>query len=278
VRLSIIDDITGDSIANQILYHVELENIDEAYINSYNVGLPDKPISFNGLTTSLKGFSATDYLWNFGDGFKPGGPFMSKTFKKEGEYTVRLGLIGEEDSLGIIPKKCVMKKIRIYNNWQEFALKGTGESDEVTMETDSVAEQKKTMHISICFMDDLPERQKVKIEGAIKESGKKTVSFDRYGLNPASLPFLDNVASVLKQNPDIRLELVLHTIENEMLIGKMGISEKWAQELAFYFKNKGIDKDVVRSKGFGLSKPVFKPYVTDNKTIDGVVEFIFMKN
>jgi hypothetical protein len=278
VRLSIIDDLTGDTIAKQVLYHVELENIDEAYINSYNVGLADKPISFNGLTTSLKGFSVTDYLWNFGDGFKPGGPLMSNRFKKEGEYTVRLGLIGEKDSLGVIPRKCVMKKIRIYNNWQEFALKGTGEGDEVTLGTDSVTEQKKTMHISICYMDDLSERQKVKIGGALEESGKKSVIFHRYGLDPASLPFLDNVVSVLKQNPDIRLELVLHTIENEMLAGKMGISEIWAQELAFFFKNKGIDKDLVRSKGFGLSKPVFKPYVKDNKTIDGIVEFIFMKN
>ena len=278
VRLNITDDLTGDTIAKQVPYHVELENIDEAYINSVNVGLADKPVSFKGLTNSLKGFSVTDYFWNFGDGFNPGGPSMNMTFRKKGEYTVQLGLLGEKDSLDEIPKKCVMKKIRIYNNWQEFALKNTGEGDEVTLETDSVAAQKQILHISICFMDDLSERQKVKIGGTLEESEKKSISFDRYGTDPASLPFLENVASVLKQNPDIRLELVLHTIENEMSVGKIGISEIWAQELAFYFKNKGIDKDLVRSKGFGFSKPVFKPYITDNKTIDGVVEFIFMKN
>jgi len=57
----------------------------------------------------------------------------------------------------------------------------------------------------------------------------------------------------------------------------MEISERWAQELAFYFKNKEIDMDAFGSKGFGLSHPVFKPFVPDSKTIDGVIEFIFMK-
>ena len=58
----------------------------------------------------------------------------------------------------------------------------------------------------------------------------------------------------------------------------MEISERWAQELAFYFKNKEIDLKNFHSKGFGLSHPVFKPFVPDNKTINGVIEFIFMKN
>ena len=85
--------------------------------------LSDKSISFDGVKTNLKGFRITDYLWNFGDGFKPGGPFMSTTFKKKGEYTVQLGLLAEKDSLGMIPKTCVMKKIRIYDTYQELALK-----------------------------------------------------------------------------------------------------------------------------------------------------------
>ena len=50
--------------------------------------------------------------------------FMNKTFKKKGEYTVQLGLLAEKDSLGMIPKRCVMKKIRIYDTYQELALKG----------------------------------------------------------------------------------------------------------------------------------------------------------
>jgi PKD repeat protein len=113
VKLTIIDELTGDTIAKQVEYKAELENIKQAYINSDKVGSVDKSISFTGVTSDLKGIRITDYLWNFGDGFKPGGPFISNTFKKEGEYMVKLGLLAEKDSLGVVHKICVMKKIKI---------------------------------------------------------------------------------------------------------------------------------------------------------------------
>jgi hypothetical protein len=113
VKLTIIDGLTHDTIAKQIEYKTELENINQANINSDKVGLVDKSISFKGVLTDLKGFRITDYFWNFGDGFKPGGPLNSNTFKKKGEYIVKLGLLAEKDSLGVIPKICVMKKIVI---------------------------------------------------------------------------------------------------------------------------------------------------------------------
>ena len=53
--------------------------------------------------------------------------------------------------------------------------------------------------------------KKQKSRKHLKESGKRSVRFDQYGIIPASYPFLDNVADVLKENPDIRLEIVLHT-------------------------------------------------------------------
>ncbi len=132
VKLSIMDELTGEAIAEQVDYKVELENIEQAYIHSYNVGIVDTISVFRRGKNHLKGYRITDYLWNFGEGFKPGGSFMSMTFKKKGEYTVQLGLLAEEDSLGRIPKTCVMKKIRIYNTYQELAGKdeGTGEGEE----------------------------------------------------------------------------------------------------------------------------------------------------
>jgi PKD repeat protein len=113
VKLTIIDELTGDTIAKQVEYKAELENIKQAYINSDKVGSVDKSISFKGVTSDLKGIRITDYLWNFGEGFKPGGPFISNTFKKKGEYMVKLGLLAEKDSLGVVHKICVMKKIKI---------------------------------------------------------------------------------------------------------------------------------------------------------------------
>ena len=113
VKLSIIDELTGDTIANQVDYKVELENIEQANINSPDVGIADNSISFEGVTSDLKGIRITDYFWDFGDGFRSGGTLMNTTFKKKGEYMVKLGLLTEKDSLGVIPKRCYMKKITI---------------------------------------------------------------------------------------------------------------------------------------------------------------------
>ncbi len=277
VKLSIIDELTGKAIAEQVEYKVELENIEQASINSYNVGIVNKSISFDGTKINLKDFRITDYLWNFGDGFKPGGPFMNSIFKKKGEYTVLMGLLAKEDSLGIIPKTCVMKKIRIYNTYQELALKGDKNEGGINEKTDSVLEQNKTLQNRFYFMDDLSEREKSKIKDVLKESGKLDFKFNTYGIMPAFYPFLDNLAVILKENPDIRLEIVVHTVEEEKPHKIMGTSEKWAQELAFYFKDKEIDRNAFHSIGLGSSQSVFKPFAPDSKTIDGVIEFIFMK-
>jgi len=113
VKLTIIDELTGDSIAKQVEYKVELKNIRQAVIKSDDAGIVDKPISFEGAITDFKGINITDLFWDFGEGFKSGGQIMNHTFKKKGEYMVKLGLLAEKDSLGVVQKTCVMKKIKI---------------------------------------------------------------------------------------------------------------------------------------------------------------------
>ena len=113
VSLTIIDELTSDTIAKRVDYKAELENINQPYISSDNVGSDDKSMSFKGITTDLKGIKITDFFWDFGDGFEQGGQSISHTFKKRGEYGVKLGLLSEKDSLGVVGKRCVIKKIKI---------------------------------------------------------------------------------------------------------------------------------------------------------------------
>jgi|WetSurMetagenome_2_1015567.scaffolds.fasta_scaffold07002_3 hypothetical protein len=273
VKLTITDDLTGDTIAAQVEYKVELERIRQAYINSCDVGIAGKSISFEGELTGLKGFGITDFLWNFGEGFKPGGLVMSKSFKKPGEYMVQMGLLAKEDSLGMIHKTCVMKKVRIYDDFQELTVNNEGNEEK----KESSAGQNKTTIVRIYFMDDLSERQKTKIKESLKLSGDISVIYNQYGITPSSYQFLNSVAGVLKENTDIRLEITVNSIRDEIPGDKMEISEKWAQELTFYFRNKEINMDAFRCKGFGTFSNTFKPLLPAGNTADGVAEFIFMK-
>jgi len=277
VKLKIIDELTGKAMDKQVDYKVELEAHQQAYINSYNLGIVNESISFNAVKTKLPGFRITDYLWNFGDGFKPGGPYMSRTFRRRGEYTVQLGLIANEDSTGKILKTCVMKKIRIYNTYQELALRDEAEEDEVNEKTDVFATHNRKMQTRIYLIEGLPEQQKVLIKDELRGYGKMAVRFDRYGIKSDSYPFLDKVAGVLKENPELRLEIAVHASVDDLPDETVEISEKWAQELAFYFRNKEIDMDESRSKGFGLSNPIFESFVPGNQAVDVLIEFVFLK-
>lgn len=113
VRLDILDKLTGDTIAGNSVFNVELENYSQPLIISETVWKADKPMNFEGILTDLKGANITDFFWDFGEGFKPGGSEMSHTFRKKGEYEIKMGLLEAKDENGKIKKWCVVKKIRI---------------------------------------------------------------------------------------------------------------------------------------------------------------------
>ena len=278
VKLTITDELTGDTIAKQVNYDVDLENIRQAYINSMNIGLVDSPVSFEALVSDLRSSGITDYFWDLGDGFKPGGYMTEKIFNKRGTYDIRLGLFEGKDSLGLIPKVCVIKKIRIFNNCQKFELKGENASGGKYEKPDSGTESLKTLQVGICFMDDLSSQQRSRIGDAFRNTSMQEVMFDLYGITSVSCKFLDVISGILKDNPDLDLEMILHSFKDEIPANKMAISEIWARELVRYFKSKENEMERIHGKGSISSNQLTDPVISEGNWIDGVVEFIFFKN
>jgi hypothetical protein len=276
VWLSITDNPTGYLIVNQVKYDVVLENIEQSYIQSFNIGIVGKPVAFSGLKSNLKNYLTKDYFWNFGKGFIHGNPSEIRTFGKKGEYLVQLGILGNIDSIGLIPKSCVMKKIRIYDTYQK--LKFNDEGNGINNKFDSIAGPMETLQIRMYLMDDLSEIQNEKIKKTFEVFGNVKLIFNNFGITEASYPFLDKVAEILKANTDLGLEMYAHSVKPGLSENILEKSERWAQELSFYIKNKEIDGNAFYSKGFGISSPVFESFVADNQKIDGVVDFIFRKN
>ncbi|MCK4344996.1 MAG: PKD domain-containing protein, partial [Bacteroidales bacterium] len=122
VQLNIIDNITGNTFFTQSSYEFELEDIEQPFINSTDASIVGNKIEFDGLKTNLPDFEIADYIWNFGDGYKAKGSVVGHTYQNKGEYIVQLGLLGKKDSLGVIPKTCVYKKINILEDYQAMAM------------------------------------------------------------------------------------------------------------------------------------------------------------
>jgi len=84
------------------------------------------------------------------------------------------------------------------------------------------------------------------------------VQFDtsKSTLKAASLPILNAVLSVLKQNPDLEVVVEGHTDSTGSEAFNKTLSANRAKAVMEFFVSKGIDGSRLSSKGFGSSRPV----------------------
>jgi OmpA-OmpF porin, OOP family len=94
----------------------------------------------------------------------------------------------------------------------------------------------------------------------------KNVNFDfnKSNIKPQFYPGLDEVVTVLKQNPTLTVEVQGHTDNVGTQKYNQNLSEKRAISVMNYFVSKGIAKDRLSASGYGFSKPV-----TTNETEEG---------
>ncbi len=78
---------------------------------------------------------------------------------------------------------------------------------------------------------------------------------------------LDEVAAVLSENPELRVQLDGHTDATASDEHNRALSERRAQAARSYLIAKGVDEDRLKAKGFGESKPA-----ADNATAEGRAE------
>jgi len=108
--------------------------------------------------------------------------------------------------------------------------------------------------------DEVPKEVK-KYTGAVKginfENGKAT-------LLPSSNTVLDEIVKVLKDYPDVKIEIQGHTDTNGDRNKNIDLSKARAESVRAYLLGKGIAEDRITSIGFGPDKPV-----ADNKTSAG---------
>lgn len=121
VRLDFADKSDGHLFFSKLAYNLELRDVEQAYINSYNVSIKSDSIEFDGLKSYIPGYKILKYTWDFGDGTKGQGKKISHFYQSEGQYLVNLELIIRSDSTSRMRKIGSSKKILIVNNSQEIS-------------------------------------------------------------------------------------------------------------------------------------------------------------
>jgi len=87
--------------------------------------------------------------------------------------------------------------------------------------------------------------------------------YDKATLRPESFPSLDTLVMLVKENPDMTMEIGSHTDSRGSDEYNLKLSQARAQSVVDYLINKGIEKERLIAKGYGETKPV-------NKCVNGV--------
>jgi OOP family OmpA-OmpF porin len=109
-----------------------------------------------------------------------------------------------------------------------------------------------------------PSRVKVG-KGKIEISEKIQFADNKATILEVSFPLLDEIVSVLKQNPQIKKILIEGHASAEGDAGhNLKLSGERAKAVLTYLEQHGIQKERLSSKGFGSTRPI-----ADNKTEEG---------
>ncbi len=79
--------------------------------------------------------------------------------------------------------------------------------------------------------------------------------YNKATLRPESQEALDQMAQVLKDNPNVAIEMASHTDRKGSDKYNMGLSERRAKSVVDYLIEAGVDKERLQPQGYGESKP-----------------------
>ena len=96
---------------------------------------------------------------------------------------------------------------------------------------------------------------------------------DKFDLRKESFVELDQLASILKAYPNMKVELSGHTDDVGNDAYNQTLSENRAKSVKNYLVSKGISADRLQSKGYGESKPITPNTDDSSRQMNRRVEF-----
>ena len=98
------------------------------------------------------------------------------------------------------------------------------------------------------------------------ESGSATLQPQSYGV-------LDGVVELLRDNPDVMVEIAGHTDSDGSASYNQGLSQRRAESVRSYLVRKGISASRLTTVGYGESRPVASNATADGKARNRRIEF-----
>ena len=115
-------------------------------------------------------------------------------------------------------------------------------------------------------------------ENAKLEFSDITFETNSAELNASSYDELERLVTLLKDNPEIRVEISAHTDDVGADLYNLKLSDRRAASVANFLQNKGIAQNRLISKGYGKTRPIVPNNSDENRARNRRVEMMILGN
>lgn len=115
VELNVVEKNSGETFLNELSYDLEVKNEKQLYIYSYDTLSTKVVAEFSAEYSNIENYIIEKYYWDFGDGKYYEGMKQNYTFKKPGNYNVRLLTEGVLNA--VKTSFCIYKRIEVVDGF-----------------------------------------------------------------------------------------------------------------------------------------------------------------
>ena len=123
-------------------------------------------------------------------------------------------------------------------------------------------------HDTIRIVKEIPQE----IKDKMKDLSSALFAFDKFDISPKAQTILNDVATWLKKNPQMKCELSGHTDGKGSVAYNQKLSEQRAQAVYDYLVKAGVSSDNLTWKGYGKSEPIATNDTAEGRQLNRRVE------
>lgn len=102
--------------------------------------------------------------------------------------------------------------------------------------------------------------------------------FDKATLRSESLSEMERLVALMNENPSMKVEISSYTDNKGSQAYNLNLSQARAQSVVNYLINKGISKDRLVAKGYGMANPIASNDTDDGRQMNRRTEFKILSN
>ncbi|MBN1117718.1 MAG: PD40 domain-containing protein [Bacteroidales bacterium] len=221
-------------------------------------------------------------LWDFGDRYHAPLTKLTHNFVNPGTYFFNLGIIEEENELGFTPKYCLTKKIIIYPDYQQLAVNEfnyQNPNDNSKKIIKALSEDNKTeiYQINCYLLAELECMKSDSISTMLRNLSSYAIRIDNTGnLKEDSFQHLGFFISLLKKNPNLKLEVAVHQDGKGSPKSNQQTTEEVAKGIRTYFLANGIAPESIACKAYGDTRNLHDKAGNISDELNKRIEFILI--